>query len=93
MFHIDSLVRTRFNGSINYVPVTETSPASRYWGIDQTLTYGSNNTPLLPEATAGIVDTGTTLLYIATDAFQAYQQATQATLDQYVLLYSPLFKK
>lgn len=72
---------SKFNGSINYVPITATSPASHYWGVDQTLTYGSNGTPLLQGA-AGIVDTGTTLILIATDAFQAYQQATQATLDQ-----------
>ncbi|EDR13127.1 uncharacterized protein LACBIDRAFT_230227, partial [Laccaria bicolor S238N-H82] len=72
---------SKFNGSINYVPITATSPASHYWGVDQTLTYGSNGTPLLQGA-AGIVDTGTTLVLIATDAFQAYQQATQAILDQ-----------
>jgi hypothetical protein len=65
---------------VNFVPITSTSPASNYWGIDQDLTYG-NNTSLLT-GSAGIVDTGTTLLMIATDAFQAYQKATGATMDQ-----------
>jgi pepsin A len=49
--------------SVNYVPLTTTSPSSYYWGIDQSITYG--NTSIL-SATAGIVDTGTTLILIAT---------------------------
>ncbi|KAG8214431.1 acid protease [Butyriboletus roseoflavus] len=71
---------TKYTGQINYVPITTASPASNYWGIDQTVTYG-NGTTLL-NTTSGIVDTGTTLLLLATDAFQAYQQATGATLDK-----------
>ena len=35
---------------------------------------------ILPE-NAGIVDTGTTLLLLATDAFQQYVQLTGSTLD------------
>nr|AOO94936.1 acid protease [Inonotus obliquus] len=72
---------SKFTGEITYVPITSTSPASAYWGIDQSITYGNSRTPIL-NTTAGIVDTGTTLLYLATDAFKAYQQATGATLDQ-----------
>ncbi|KAJ6611444.1 acid protease [Mycena sp. CBHHK59/15] len=70
---------SKFTGDISYVPITQTSPASKYWGIDQTVTYGTDTTIL--SLTAGIVDTGTTLLLLATDAFQAYQQATGATAD------------
>ncbi|KAJ7791223.1 acid protease [Mycena olivaceomarginata] len=69
----------KFMGNISYVPITTTSPASNYWGIDQSISYGTDN-PIL-NLTAGIVDTGTTLLLLATDAFQAYQQATGATAD------------
>ena len=36
----------------------------------------------LLSSTAGIVDTGTTLVLIASDAFQTYQTSTGATLDQ-----------
>lgn len=64
---------------MTYTPITSTSPASQYWGIDQDLTYG-DSTSLL-SGSAGIVDTGTTLLLLATDAFQAYQKATGAKLD------------
>ena len=74
---------SKFTGKINYVPITSTSPANAYWGIDQTINYGSatGGTQIL-RRTAGIVDTGTTLLLLATDAFQAYQHSTGATMDR-----------
>ncbi|RDX48864.1 aspartic peptidase A1 [Lentinus brumalis] len=67
-------------GPLNYVPITSTSPASSYVGIDlKKITF--NGDVLNSEATSGIVDTGTTLIYLPTDAFSAYQNATNATLD------------
>ena len=45
-------------------PITSTSPASAYVGIDQSITYGSAGTTIL-SSTAGITDTGTTLVLIA----------------------------
>lgn len=45
-------------------PITSTSPANEFVGIDQTITYGAAGTPILP-MTSGITDTGTTLLLIA----------------------------
>jgi len=71
---------SQYTGSINYAPLTTTSPASEYWGMNQSITYGTDNTPILTN-TAGIVDTGTTLTLIATDAYLRYQTATGATLD------------
>ena len=53
---------SKTTSSITYTGITSTSPASFYWGIDQTISYGS--TQLLNSA--GIVDTGTTLTLIAT---------------------------
>ncbi|PIL28799.1 transporter [Ganoderma sinense ZZ0214-1] len=70
----------KVTGPIKYVPITSTSPASDYVGIDQSITYGSSRIPIL-SATAGITDTGTTLVYIASDAFAAYQNATGAVID------------
>ncbi|KAG6840770.1 hypothetical protein C0991_004555 [Blastosporella zonata] len=70
---------SKFTGSITYTPVTTTSPASFYWGINQSIRY-STSTSIL-SSTAGIVDTGTTLLYIATDAYNRYRSATGAVLD------------
>ncbi|OJT05192.1 Polyporopepsin [Trametes pubescens] len=71
---------SKYTGDIAYVPVTSTSPASFYVGIDQTITYGSAATPIL-SLTAGITDTGTTLVLIASDAFSAYQTATGGVAD------------
>ncbi|EKM61628.1 uncharacterized protein PHACADRAFT_135435 [Phanerochaete carnosa HHB-10118-sp] len=69
---------SKFTGSINYVSLTNTSPASEYWGINESITYGSTS---ILSSTAGIVDTGTTLTLIASNALQKYQKATGATLD------------
>ncbi|KAF8330517.1 aspartic peptidase A1 [Amanita rubescens] len=71
---------SKFTGSVTYVPITSASPANTYWGIDQAITYGSSGTPIL-STTAGIVDTATTMILIASDAFTKYQQATGATMD------------
>ena len=49
--------------SVKYVPLTTTSPASSYWGINQSISYGSTT---ILSSTAGVVDTGTTLILIAT---------------------------
>ncbi|TCD61549.1 hypothetical protein EIP91_008260 [Steccherinum ochraceum] len=70
---------SKFTGSISYAPITRTSPASAYWGIDQSVRYGSNTNIL--SSTAGIVDTGTTLTLLASDAIKRYQSATGAVLD------------
>ncbi|EKM61622.1 uncharacterized protein PHACADRAFT_248326 [Phanerochaete carnosa HHB-10118-sp] len=70
---------SKFIGSIDFTPITTTSPSSNFWGINQQIRYGTN-TNILSE-TAGIIDTGTTLMQIATDAFQRYQTATGAVLD------------
>ncbi|KAG1891615.1 acid protease [Suillus fuscotomentosus] len=72
---------SKITGDVSYVSITSTSPASTYWGIDQSISYG--DTPILDE-TAGIVDTGTTLILIATDAFNKYQSATGATFNEEV---------
>ncbi|KAG2072515.1 acid protease [Suillus decipiens] len=69
---------TKYTGHIGYTPITTTKPASTYWGINESITYGSQT---ILSSTAGIVDTGTTFILIATDAFAKYQSATGATLD------------
>ncbi|KAG2114176.1 aspartic peptidase domain-containing protein [Suillus discolor] len=66
------------HGPITYTPITTTSPASMYWGIDQSISYGSTT---ILSSTAGIVDVDTTFILIATDAFNQYQSLTGGTLD------------
>ncbi|KAH7910450.1 aspartic peptidase domain-containing protein [Hygrophoropsis aurantiaca] len=70
---------SKYTGDIAYTPLTTTYPASYYWGINESITYGS--TTILDE-TAGIVDTGTTLILLATNAYSQYQSLTGATEDE-----------
>ena len=69
---------SKFTGSITYTPITSTTPSSYYWGIDQSISYGS--TPILQGA-SGIVDTGTTLVLLATNAFVEYRILTGGVYD------------
>ncbi|KAH8826413.1 acid protease [Flagelloscypha sp. PMI_526] len=71
----------RYSGNLKFVPLTTAEPAARYWGIDQTITYGEHTHILTG---SGILDTGTTLLYLATASFHKYQKATGAVFDEYV---------
>ncbi|KAI0689343.1 aspartic peptidase domain-containing protein [Cytidiella melzeri] len=71
----------KFTGDINYIPITSTSPASSYVGIDQEITYGSSRLSILP-TTSGITDTGTTLILLSQAAFNLYTAATGAVMDQ-----------
>ncbi|EJD07493.1 acid protease [Fomitiporia mediterranea MF3/22] len=72
--------KSKYTGDITYASITKSSPAKNYWGIDQSITYGSSGQNIL-SSTAGIVDTGTTLTLLASDAFSRYESATGATLD------------
>ena len=52
-------------------PITTTSPASRYVGFEQTVSYGDADRVILSKS-AGITDTGTTLVLLATGASFQY---------------------
>ena len=50
-------------------PITSSSAAGEYWGIDATIQYGGSNgsdSVSLADNVAGFVDTGTTLIYLPT---------------------------
>ncbi|KAF8801895.1 aspartic protease [Phlegmacium glaucopus] len=70
---------SKFTGSITFAPITAATLAKKYWGIDQSILYG---TTTILSSNPGIVDTGTTLTLIATDAFNRYQAATGAVIDR-----------
>ncbi|KAF7436454.1 hypothetical protein PC9H_003287 [Pleurotus ostreatus] len=70
---------SKFTGSIGFAPITTTFPASEFWGINQSIRYGASTSIL--SSTAGIVDTGTTLVLIASDALSRYRSATGAVND------------
>ncbi|KLO09318.1 aspartic peptidase A1 [Schizopora paradoxa] len=71
---------SKFTGPITYAPLTTTSPSSEYWGIDGSIRYGGSTSIL--SKTAGIIDSGTTLIYLASDAFRKYQKATGGVIDE-----------
>ncbi|KAJ3893485.1 family A1 protease [Lentinula edodes] len=70
---------SKFTGAITY-----TTKSGDYWGITQTVTYGSTT---IQSSLSGIVDTGTTLLYLEKIGFNKYIGATGATLDNATGLY------
>ncbi|KAI0649711.1 aspartic peptidase domain-containing protein [Trametes meyenii] len=70
---------TKYMGDLQYGPMTNITPASHYVGYVQSIRYGDKG-PVLKE-TAGILDTGTTLTLIASDAFKRYQNYTGGVLD------------
>jgi len=70
---------TKFTGTIGFNTVTTTSPASEFWGINQSVRYGTSTAILA--TTAGIVDTGTTLVLLATNGFNKYKSATGGVID------------
>ncbi|KAI0816817.1 aspartic peptidase A1 [Trametes gibbosa] len=60
-------------------PLTRACPASGFWRIDQSIRYGESMQML--SSTAGIVDTGSTSILIASDTFQRYMHVTGAMLN------------
>ncbi|KAG2067654.1 aspartic peptidase A1 [Suillus decipiens] len=64
---------------MTYTDVVTTGPSSRYWGINQRITFG--DIEILSD-TAGIVDSGCTFLYFAFDAYERYRAATGGILNQ-----------
>ncbi|KAG2353487.1 aspartic peptidase A1 [Suillus spraguei] len=65
-------------GNIGYTFLTNTMPASTHWGFDQRIVYG--NTEIL-QLTAGVVDSATTFIRIASDAYDRYETLTRANYD------------
>ncbi|KAJ7445280.1 family A1 protease [Mycena latifolia] len=70
---------TKFTGPITWSSITIQAPSADFWGVEIAFTYGT--TPLLPPTAAGIIDTGSTLLFLASDAYSRYTALTGATLD------------
>jgi saccharopepsin len=57
---------SKTTSDVAFVPVTTTSPASTFWGIDQSIDYGGQS---ILDTTSGIVDTGTTLILLASGTY------------------------
>lgn len=72
--------KSKYKGKITYTPITKAYLASRYWGIDQSITYGKKKTSVLKK-TDGVVDTAAALLYISREPFAKYLKLTNAKVD------------
>lgn len=70
---------TKYTGTLTYFPKLTSGTASAYWGISiASFTYGSTT---LSSSASGIVDTGTTLIYIPTAAYNAFLTASGGKTD------------
>ncbi|KAJ7078664.1 aspartic peptidase domain-containing protein [Mycena epipterygia] len=78
---------SKYTGELNYVPITKKSPACNYWGIEQSISYGS--TEIMAQC-AGISDTGTTLVMFPDSVLESSKEATGAVDDPFVPQRSPL---
>ncbi|KAG2355239.1 family A1 protease [Suillus spraguei] len=68
----------RHTGILKYIGITTTPRSSRYWGINQRITYAGAE---ILRNTAGIVHCGCTFLYLASDAYERYKVVTGGTLN------------
>lgn len=84
------MCRVQYEGELMYVSVTETHPAAYFWGINVTFsTYGT--TVLIPDSTAGIVDTGTTCMCLSPLLHRQSLGLTQMSCFSVVLLANDFF--
>ncbi|OAA50794.1 Peptidase aspartic [Beauveria brongniartii RCEF 3172] len=70
---------TKYTGTLNYVPTLKSGTAAAYWGVSiASFNYGST---VLASGSTGIVDTGTTLIYIPSAAYSKYLSASGGRTD------------
>jgi hypothetical protein len=70
---------SKYTGALTYFPTLQSGAASSYWGISiASFTYGST---VLASSATGIVDTGTTLIYIPTSAYNRFLSAAGGQTD------------
>ncbi|KAL1864545.1 hypothetical protein Daus18300_007560 [Diaporthe australafricana] len=70
---------SKYTGTLTYFSKLTSGTASAYWGISiASFKYGSTT---LASSASGIVDTGTTLIYIPSSAYSAFLSATGGSTD------------
>ncbi|KAG2361272.1 aspartic peptidase A1 [Suillus spraguei] len=72
---------TKCTSNIVYTDITITSQSRNYWGINQKITYGNRKIKILSR-TAGIINSGSRFIYLASGAYRRYRAATGATFDE-----------
>lgn len=69
----------KYSGSLTYFPRLTSGAAAPYWGLSiASFTYGSTT---LATSQTGIIDTGTTLIYIPTTAYNKFLSASGGSTD------------
>lgn len=61
-----------------YIPITQTAPASNFWGVDASFSYGANT---VSPPTFGIVDHGSTLTLLTSSSFSKFLTETGSKVD------------
>lgn len=62
-----------------YTPVTNSTPADNFWGIDASFAYGNTS---LVSTTSGTIDHATTLTLLPTGAYKRFLKLTKAVEDR-----------
>ncbi|CAE7057617.1 unnamed protein product [Rhizoctonia solani] len=62
----------KYKYNLHWVKATEKAPCNIYWGIEQTIKYGDK---ILQPSSAGVVDTGSSLIHITPQAFDKYRES------------------
>ena len=70
---------SKHTGKLTYTPITKTDPATDYWGIDQSIQYGSST---ILKLTAGIVDSGSTMILLATGMCPCESNTAWSAIDK-----------
>ncbi|KAF7297281.1 Peptidase A1 domain-containing protein [Mycena indigotica] len=70
---------TKYTGKLDYMPITKQSPASNYWGLEESIIYDGEE---IMAHCAGISDTGTTLVMLPSQSFSRYMEKTGAVMDE-----------
>ncbi|KAG6329917.1 hypothetical protein ID866_9171 [Astraeus odoratus] len=73
-----SIDDSALTSDMGFVPVTQTPPASNFWGVDASAEYDKMQ---ILGPTSGILDTGSYGIYVPGDTFVAYRSATGAAID------------
>lgn len=53
---------SKYTGELKYVSITKADPAKDYWGVDQSVSYGSST---ILKSSSGIIDSGSTMILLA----------------------------
>lgn len=70
---------SKYTGALTYFPTLKSGNAAAYWGISiASFSYGSTT---LASGATGIVDTGTTLIYIPTSAYNKFLSSAGGQTD------------